>query len=391
MSRWFANLKRKPADRRVEALSAYIDGALPARQQARLERELARDATLRTELDELRRTVQMLRSLPSLPAPRSFVLDPAVYGRARPRRVHLYPLLRGATVLAVLISALLFVGDLFLGSRLGGRAPAGIIAMEPAAPERAMEMPPEEEFAAEVVVEKEVQVEVVVTRVVELEMAEPAAMVAETEAEEAPAETVVEGVWEVEAAPTEVVAGEGVAEPEADSGVEKTAAESVAEPAELPAAAPAAEQPPPPTLSPEFAAAAPTAAPTASPAAQRAFSVTSAVEPTLLPAAQLVPSPTAPPAALPAAPGDAVAEEEAPQVAEAPAGSDAVTEEEALQVAEAPADRDEAAEAREGVAPVPRLPRQPQPMPWRSIAGWGAAVLVVGLLVSTLLARRFGW
>jgi hypothetical protein len=38
------------------------------------------------------------------------------------------------------------------------------------------------------------------------------------------------------------------------------------------------------------------------------------------------------------------------------------------------------------VAPVP-----PQPVPWRSIAGWGAVVLVVSLLVSTLLARRFGW
>ena len=92
-----ARRKKTAAERRHEALSAYLDGALSARERARLENELKRDAALRAELDELSRTVQLTRSLPALPVPRSFVLDPAVFGRARQHRFHLYPALRAAT------------------------------------------------------------------------------------------------------------------------------------------------------------------------------------------------------------------------------------------------------------------------------------------------------
>ena len=109
---WFSGRKKKNIDGQQEALSAYIDGELPARGQAQLERELAQDPALRAELDELRRTAQMLHSLPTVAIPRSFALDPAVYGRVRPRRFHLYPVMRAATVLATLLFVVFFSSDL---------------------------------------------------------------------------------------------------------------------------------------------------------------------------------------------------------------------------------------------------------------------------------------
>lgn len=111
----FLNRKKENKVGHQSMLSAYLDGELTARERAKLEKELARNSALRTELDELRRTVQMVRSLPPLAVPRSFTLDPAVYGRVKPRRLYLYPIMRAATVLAMLVFAFLFAGSLFLG------------------------------------------------------------------------------------------------------------------------------------------------------------------------------------------------------------------------------------------------------------------------------------
>ena len=55
-----------------EQLSAYLDGELKADQALRLEQALADDAELAAELDSLRKTRQLLRSLPAEPAPESF-------------------------------------------------------------------------------------------------------------------------------------------------------------------------------------------------------------------------------------------------------------------------------------------------------------------------------
>jgi hypothetical protein len=67
-----------------ELLSAYLDDELSARERAALEARLAAEPALQAELDELRRTVQVLRATPLLTPPRSFVLDPAVYRRRPP-------------------------------------------------------------------------------------------------------------------------------------------------------------------------------------------------------------------------------------------------------------------------------------------------------------------
>ncbi len=78
--------------RDLEALSAYLDGALPAAEAARLERRLASDAALRTALDDLRLTRRVLRSLPAVRPPRSFALSPAQAGMRR--RAWAFPALR---------------------------------------------------------------------------------------------------------------------------------------------------------------------------------------------------------------------------------------------------------------------------------------------------------
>ncbi|MBI4307112.1 MAG: zf-HC2 domain-containing protein [Chloroflexi bacterium] len=68
-----------------EMLSAYVDGTLDADSRARVEQELARSAELRTKLEALRSTIELLKSADRIRAPRSFALSPAAaYGSARP-------------------------------------------------------------------------------------------------------------------------------------------------------------------------------------------------------------------------------------------------------------------------------------------------------------------
>ena len=67
-----------------EDLSAHLDGRLPPAESARLEAHLASCEPCRRHLTELRAVVEGLRSLPELPAPRSFALRPEqVEGRRK--------------------------------------------------------------------------------------------------------------------------------------------------------------------------------------------------------------------------------------------------------------------------------------------------------------------
>ncbi|MBI4497212.1 MAG: zf-HC2 domain-containing protein [Chloroflexi bacterium] len=63
-------------ERWQEQLSASLDGRLEEREQAALERHLAGCARCREELAQLRATVALLRRMPAVPPPRSFVLRP---------------------------------------------------------------------------------------------------------------------------------------------------------------------------------------------------------------------------------------------------------------------------------------------------------------------------
>lgn len=57
-----------------ELLSAYIDGAVSDAERDLIEKAVREDATVAWRLDSLRHTVNLLRTLPVLQAPRSFVL-----------------------------------------------------------------------------------------------------------------------------------------------------------------------------------------------------------------------------------------------------------------------------------------------------------------------------
>lgn len=131
-----------------EWLSAYIDGALSPRERARLEARLAQDADLRARLESLQRTVALVRGLPPVPAPRNFLLTPAMvrppapaaHQRGRIAR-RLAPALTFATAVSGLLCIILLVGNLIPPGwgGPGAAAPAPMIAYEtglsPQAPE----------------------------------------------------------------------------------------------------------------------------------------------------------------------------------------------------------------------------------------------------------------
>ncbi|MEX0787902.1 MAG: hypothetical protein WD906_02775 [Anaerolineales bacterium] len=124
--------------RDLELLSAYIDGALPAAQAARLESRLKEDMDLRTALEEIRVVALALRKLPPVPLPRDFTLRGADVPARRPAA---YPVLSLATALATLAFIVVFGLDTWAqGFSFGAGAP---LAAEPGAPEgQALEVGP---------------------------------------------------------------------------------------------------------------------------------------------------------------------------------------------------------------------------------------------------------
>lgn len=113
-------LERRRREHDDELLSAYIDGRLLGRARQEFEARLAREPELRARLEATRRMLGLVRSLPPVPAPRNFLLDPAKYGRpAHVRRAaRWYPTLRLATTLATALLILVFAADLILSQAL---------------------------------------------------------------------------------------------------------------------------------------------------------------------------------------------------------------------------------------------------------------------------------
>lgn len=115
--RWLERRRREHDD---ELLSAYIDGQLLGRARQEFEARLAREPELRARLEATRRMLGLVRSLPAVPAPRNFILDPAQYSRpAYVRRVaRWYPTLRLATTLTTALLILIFAADLIISQAL---------------------------------------------------------------------------------------------------------------------------------------------------------------------------------------------------------------------------------------------------------------------------------
>ncbi|MBC7225735.1 MAG: zf-HC2 domain-containing protein [Thermoflexales bacterium] len=131
--------KNRARERVDEWLSAYIDGALSPRERARLEARLAEDPDLRARLESLQRTVALVRGLPAVPAPRNFLLTPAMVRPPAPtvrqppsaaRR--LAPALTLATAVSGLLCVVLLVGNLLTagGGGPGAAAPVPMAAYE---------------------------------------------------------------------------------------------------------------------------------------------------------------------------------------------------------------------------------------------------------------------
>lgn len=99
----------------LEGLSAYLDGALSQKERAALESRLAAEPELRSALNELRRTVTILRAAPRLVAPRNYTLDPARYARRAPWWTRL-DIFRSVGMLGAAASTALIVIGVLLGN-----------------------------------------------------------------------------------------------------------------------------------------------------------------------------------------------------------------------------------------------------------------------------------
>jgi hypothetical protein len=122
-----------------EALSAYLDNQLNAKDRGRLVSRLDANPELRSALEELRRTRTVLRSQPRLRAPRNFTLTAEMAGvrsgvRPSTRSVHgSYPVLRLASVLATIFFIVITVGELAVRTAAPAPLTVAISQEEPAA------------------------------------------------------------------------------------------------------------------------------------------------------------------------------------------------------------------------------------------------------------------
>lgn len=237
------DLRKSREDKRQDALTAYLDGALAPKERQRFERRLAEDEALRLDLEQQRLIKQSLGQLPRLRSPRNFTLDPAVYGRPqRQPLLQLYPALRTATVLVGVFFIIAVTAEIITTTSSGtGMQPAPIAEQRIEGVSREVE--------AETVVESvEVQEEIVAEAELPL-AAEEAPM------EEAAAESAAEGAVEdsaISSAADEGLGNGGQLSAERPPSVSGEAA------AEMPAAATE-------STGPEFGLAIPMVTPTITP------------------------------------------------------------------------------------------------------------------------------
>ncbi|MBP6470988.1 MAG: hypothetical protein KBE23_12725 [Chloroflexi bacterium] len=333
------NLGKSEAEKRQEALSAYLDNALSDRRRQEFERLLAVDADLRQELAAQQQIRRQMQALPQRAVPRSFTLDPAVYGAPRKEPlVQVYPVLRAATAL----TAFFFVVALALSLYTVNGASSDMVSMAPAAQEAApmLEAPAAANSEAAMEMDSTLQSETAVTETLP------------------PAEAADSGMMAAGSAPAE---GEAAAEemPAAASGPADTAMIAVT-----------------PTLSPLA-----TQAPAAVPSPKE-------ISPTVLPTAtpSELPRPELEATAVPERAATAVPERAATAVPERAAT--AVSERAATAVPERAATLSPASELANNADATPdAAPTPAATIGWVWVAIMLAALLII-LLVVTLAARR---
>ncbi|MGB3715659.1 MAG: hypothetical protein WA996_14605 [Candidatus Promineifilaceae bacterium] len=109
------NLTKSDKEKRQDFLTAYLDDSLSPKDRRRFEQWLDGDDALRADLEQQRTIKEAISQLPRVRAPRSFTLDPSLYGRpsAQPG-LQLYPAMRFATVLALFVFITLLSIDVFV-------------------------------------------------------------------------------------------------------------------------------------------------------------------------------------------------------------------------------------------------------------------------------------
>lgn len=113
----------------LELLSGYIDNQLGPAERAKLERRLGVEPRLRAELEDLRTTASVLRSLEPLRPPRSFTLSPATATRRRGILALAWAMQLGGGLVGL---ALVLMASLQMFSSMGGSmAAASAPTMEP--------------------------------------------------------------------------------------------------------------------------------------------------------------------------------------------------------------------------------------------------------------------
>jgi hypothetical protein len=117
MMGFLRKLTKSNKDQRQELITAYLDDAMSANEKLRFEEMLKSDAELLAELEMQRNIKAAMADLPRLRAPRSFTLDPALYGKPVAAYGMLYPALRTATVFAMILFIALVSIDLFAPGR----------------------------------------------------------------------------------------------------------------------------------------------------------------------------------------------------------------------------------------------------------------------------------
>jgi hypothetical protein len=115
---------RKLSRRDLERLSAYLDGALNARQTARMDARLDREPVLRKALTELRQTAHLLRSMPQVAAPRHFTLTPEMVAGRKPHAA--YPVLKLASALVAAAFVFVIGIDVFGVAKGSGEFPVNL-------------------------------------------------------------------------------------------------------------------------------------------------------------------------------------------------------------------------------------------------------------------------
>ena len=123
-------MTRKPNEKEIEILSAYLDNALTDEEERRLKARLSQDAALREDLENLRLTRYVLRQTPQIKRQRSFILTPEMVQKQR-FAWRALNISRMVAVGASVLFGVVLAGQLFLGMRAGSvaMAPAENVAM----------------------------------------------------------------------------------------------------------------------------------------------------------------------------------------------------------------------------------------------------------------------